>query len=45
MPEKTADKTIIYPNIEDNIDYFRRVLGIGISFDVILREFNIGRKR
>ena len=45
MPEKTADKTIIYPKIEDNIDYFRRELGIGISFDVILREFNIGRKK
>ncbi len=45
MPTKTADNIFIHPKIEDNIDYFRQELGIGISYDVILREFKIGRKK
>ena len=45
MPTKTADNIFIHPKIEDNIAYFRQELGIGISYDVILREFKIGRKK
>lgn len=45
MPAKPEDKTFVNQKIEDNINYFRKELGIGISFDVILREFKIGRKK
>lgn len=45
MPTMSQDKTFVYPKIEDNIEYFRKELGIGVSFDVLLREFKIGRKK
>ena len=41
----SQDKTFVYPKIEDNIEHLRKELGIGVSFDVLLREFKIGRKK
>lgn len=43
--EKMEHKTSISTKIEENIAYFNRELGMDISFDVILREFKIGRKK
>ena len=32
-------------NIEDNINYLKELLGIGENFDIIFREFRVGRKK
>ncbi len=45
MPGEDGKKTYIYPKLEDNIEYLRQALGIDLCFDVLLREFKIGRKR
>jgi hypothetical protein len=45
MPVKTAQKTIIFPKIEDNIAYFSRELGIEISFDVFYGNLKLDARR
>jgi len=42
---KEKQKTAIFPKLDQNIEYLRKELGIDLSFDVLLREFMIGRKR
>ncbi|HMM21308.1 MAG TPA: spore germination protein [Selenomonadales bacterium] len=32
-------------DIDKNVDYFKKLLGVGESFDIIFREFKIGRRR
>ncbi|NLX91019.1 MAG: spore germination protein [Firmicutes bacterium] len=39
------NKTAIFPKLDFNIEYLRKELGIDLSFDVLLREFKVGRKR
>ncbi len=38
-------KTPISPKLKENLEYLSQKLGVGISFDVLLREFTIGRKK
>lgn len=38
-------KIKVSARIEDNIEYLKEKLGIGVSFDIVLREFKIGRKK
>lgn len=40
-----AVETKISRDIEENIKYLKELLGVGESFDVIFREFYIGRKK
>ncbi len=44
MPEKIKEKISVFAELEANIAYVSRELGLEISFDVILREFKIGHK-
>ena len=37
--------TKIETDIEKNIDYLKKLLGVGESFDIVFREYKIGRKR
>lgn len=45
MPEKIKEKISVFAELEANIAYVSRELGLEISFDVILREFKIGHKK
>ena len=38
-------KKPVSQKIDENIEYSRKKLGIDISFDVLLREFKVGRKK
>jgi stage V sporulation protein AF len=40
-----ADQNKISRDIEKNINYLKELLGVGESFDIIFREFYIGRKK
>lgn len=42
---KPKQKKPVSPKIEENIEYSRKTLGIDVSFDVLLREFKVGRKK
>lgn len=44
MPSMSGTKTPISPKLKDNLTYLRHKLGVDISFDVIIREFKVGRK-
>jgi stage V sporulation protein AF len=39
------DKRKIDTDIDHNINYLKELLGVGESFDVVFREYEIGRKR
>lgn len=41
----TSEKRRIDRDIEKNVAYVKETLGVGISFDVIYREFHLGNKR
>ncbi|HWR45247.1 spore germination protein [Sporomusa sp.] len=40
-----TDERKIEKNIDSNINYIKDYLGVGETFDVIFREFRVGRKR
>jgi len=40
-----AEERKINTDIDVNINYFKDLLGVGESFDVIFREYKVGRKR
>ena len=40
-----AEEKKIARDIEENIQYLKELLGVGESFDIIFREFYIGRKK
>lgn len=40
-----ADERKIAKEIDDNINYIKDYLGVGESFDIVFREFRVGRKR
>ena len=40
-----AESRKVGKNIEDNINYFKELLDIGENFDIIFREFRVGRKK
>ncbi|QDR80768.1 spore germination protein [Sporomusa termitida] len=40
-----ADERKIAKEIDDNINYIKDYLGVGETFDVVFREFRVGRKR
>ncbi|CUH94064.1 putative membrane protein [Propionispora sp. 2/2-37] len=42
---KTKEERKINKDIDRNINYLKDLLGVGESFDVIFREYRIGRKR
>lgn len=46
-PETKAasNRTTISREIDENIDYLNKLLGVGESFDIIFREFYVGRKK
>ncbi|MBP2646240.1 MAG: gerBA [Firmicutes bacterium] len=43
MPENAEMK--ISKEIDDNINHLKELLGVGESFDIIFREYNVGRRR
>lgn len=45
MPVESKQRTAIFPKLDLNKEYLRKELGIDLSFDVLLREFKVGRKR
>ncbi len=45
MQLKTEKKTPVFPKLADNVDFVSHRLGLDISFDIILREFQIGSKK
>ncbi|MDF2570746.1 MAG: gerXA [Sporomusa sp.] len=40
-----TDERKIEKDIDDNINYIKDYLGVGETFDVVFREFRVGRKR
>ena len=40
-----TEKKRIDRDIEKNVAYLKEVLGVGVSFDIIYREFHLGNKR
>jgi stage V sporulation protein AF len=44
MPSEMQNNTPVSGKIKENIGYVEQQLGVGVSFDVIIREFKIGRK-
>ena len=40
-----TEKTKIEKEIDHNINYLKDLLGVGESFDIIFREYKVGRKR
>ena len=40
-----AEKKRIDCDIEKNVAYMKELLGVGVSFDIIYREFHLGNKR
>lgn len=40
-----AEETKIEKDIDKNINYLKELLGVGESFDIIFREYKVGRKR
>lgn len=40
-----AEQQKIHKEIDENINYIKDLLGVGESFDIIFREYKIGRKR
>ena len=40
-----TEKKSIDRNIEKNVAYMKELLGVGVSFDIIYREFHLGNKR
>lgn len=40
-----ADEIKIEKDIDRNINYLKELLGVGESFDIIFREYKVGRKR
>lgn len=44
MAERTKDRKI-HKDLDQNVNYLKELLGVGESFDIIFREYKIGRKR
>lgn len=42
---KARSNEKIAENIDDNINYIKDLLGVGESYDIIFREYKVGRKR
>lgn len=41
---QTADHTQVSKSYQENIEILKKELGIGVSYDIGLREFEIGGK-
>lgn len=41
----TQEQTKISVDIDENINYLKDLLGVGETFDIIFREYKVGRKR
>lgn len=39
------EQTTISTDIDENINYLKNLLGVGESFDIVFREYKVGRKR
>lgn len=40
-----GEKRKVAKKIEDNINYLKELLGVGQSFDIVFREYTVGRKQ
>lgn len=45
MSEEDKEQRPIERDIDHNIDYLKDLLGVGTSFDVVFREYRVGRRR
>lgn len=45
MASETKEKLRISKDIDNNINYLKDLLGVGESYDIIFREYKVGRKR
>lgn len=45
MEDKTQKNKMISKKLEDNLKFIQEELGVGVSFDVLIRQFKVGGKR
>lgn len=45
IPSDAPPEAPVSPDLAENLAYLRREMGVGVSFDVLLREFEVGGRR